>query len=214
MELIYQDPRIIVAVKPAGILSTDEPGGMPELIRKELDTPQACIRTVHRLDQAVGGLMVFARSRMAASILSRQIRAHEFEKEYLAVVRGTLPAPSGTFCDLLLHDRESRMTRVVDAPGKDVQQAILDYRLLESAEELSLVKISLQTGRTHQIRVQFSSRNLPLAGDRKYGADDSCPICLWSWRLCFTHPQSGVPLQFCKNPPSAPLWDRFQWFSS
>ena len=94
MEIVYADPRIVVAVKPAGVLSTDEPGGMPQLLRQELGTP--CIRTVHRLDAAVSGLMVYARSAKAASLLSEQIRSRTFGKEYLAVGRDDGPAGAGS----------------------------------------------------------------------------------------------------------------------
>ena len=99
MDILYQDDRIVVAVKPVGVLSTDEPGGMPELLRAQLHTD--CIRTVHRLDAQVSGVMVFARSRMAAALLSQQIRERRFTKEYLAVLCGTPSQSSGILTDLL-----------------------------------------------------------------------------------------------------------------
>ena len=102
MEIIYQDRRIIVAIKPAGVLSTNEPGGMPQLLREYLGDPQACVRTVHRLDQAVSGLMVFARSQEAARRLSAEMAGRWFHKEYLAVVHGAPPQETGSFSDLLL----------------------------------------------------------------------------------------------------------------
>ena len=107
MELIYQDRDIIVCVKPAGVLSTDEPGGLPELVRQALGDPNANVRTVHRLDRVVSGLMVLARSKKAAAALSQQIREDRFEKEYMAVVHG-MTAPEGTFRDLLLRNKEER----------------------------------------------------------------------------------------------------------
>ena len=155
MDVIYQDNRIFVCIKPAGILSTDEPGGMPQHIRQWLGDAQACVRTVHRLDQVTSGVMVFARSRAAASILSQQIREERFEKEYLAVINGTPQEKSGEFFDLLWRDKQSKMTRVVQSPGKDVQPAMLFYEVLGTCQNLSLVKILLKTGRTHQIRVQY-----------------------------------------------------------
>lgn len=210
MEILYQDNRILVAIKPPEILSTDEPGGMPELLRAELGDPTACVRTVHRLDQAVSGVMVFARSRMAASILSRQIREHQFEKEYLAVTEGIPAEPEGTLCDLLLHDRLTRTTRVVTEPGPDVQQARLSYRVLQVAGNRALVAVRLHTGRTHQIRVQFASRGLPLAGDRKYGQGGDFPIALWSHELRFLHPQTEQPVQFLAPAPDRPPWTDFR----
>ena len=111
MDILFQDRRIVVAVKPSGVLSTDEPGGMPALLRQELHTE--CIRTVHRLDAPVSGLMVFARSAYAAGDLSRQIREGTFEKHYLAVLRGAPPEREGTLTDLLARDKETRLTHVV-----------------------------------------------------------------------------------------------------
>ncbi len=206
MEIIYQDNRIVVALKPSGVLSTDEPGGMPDLLRQALSAE--CIRTVHRLDAQVSGLMVFARSRAAASILSAQIRQHNFTKEYLAVVHGT-PPPSGTLHDLLGRDKKRRMTYVANAPGPDIQEAILDYKTLDTREGLSLVSVRLQTGRTHQIRVQFASRGYPLVGDRKYGTDEDCPIALWSYHLQFPHPQDDKIMDFTHLPPDIFPWTLF-----
>ncbi|MBQ3103801.1 MAG: RNA pseudouridine synthase, partial [Oscillospiraceae bacterium] len=117
MEILYLDKRVIVCVKPAGILSTDEEGGLPSLIRKELGDERACVRTVHRLDQVVGGLMVLARSVKAASLLSAQVENRTFEKEYLAVVRGTPAQKQGDMTDLLGRDKKLRRTYVADAPG-------------------------------------------------------------------------------------------------
>ena len=208
LQILYQDTRIVVAVKPSGVLSTDEPGGMPELLRAQLHTD--CIRTVHRLDAQVSGVMVFARSRMAASLLSGQLRDHRFCKEYLAVICGTPPQSSGTWTDLLARDTDRRTTYVADAPSPDTREARLSYDTVDTADGLTLVRIRLHTGRTHQIRVQFSSRGLPLAGDRKYGAADTpYPIALWSYRLSFAHPQTGAPMTFSCPPPDAAPWTLF-----
>lgn len=208
MEILYQDKRILVAVKPSGVLSTDEPGGMPQLLRQALGDEQACIRTVHRLDQVVGGVMVFARSRMAASILSQQMQQRQFHKQYLAVVHGKLPTVDGGMTDLLVRDTYAGKTMVVSQPGKGVQLAQLTYHVLDYQNGLSLVSIALGTGRTHQIRVQFASRGLPLVSDRRYGSDDGCPIGLWSYGLKFTHPESGEPMAFFHAPPQAAPWNQ------
>ena len=206
MELIYQDRDIIVCVKPPRVLSTDEPGGVPELVREALGDPQANVRTVHRLDRVVSGLMVLARSAKAASELSRQIREGVFQKEYLAVVHGK-PEEKGTLKDLLLRNKQERKTYIVTEPGKDVQEAILHYQRLNSAEDLSRVRIQLETGRTHQIRAQFSGRGMPLVGDRKYSLlEDDCEIALWSYRLAFAHPYSGKPIEFILEPPESYPW--------
>ena len=207
MELIYQDNSIVVCVKPARVLSTDEPGGVPELVRQELGDPKADVRTVHRLDRVVSGLMVLARNAKAASELSRQIREDQFEKEYLAVVHGSPEYDVGRFYDLLLRDKARRMTFVTGEMAKGVQPASLRYRVLKRKKGLSRVRIQLETGRTHQIRVQFSSRDLPLVGERKYAVlDDPCEIALWSYRLAFTHPETGEKMEFTLEPPAVYPW--------
>lgn len=207
MEILYQDNDIIVCIKPPRVLSTDEPGGMPDLLRQELGDPKADVRTVHRLDRVVSGLMVLARNARSASELSRQIREDGFAKEYLAVVHGHPEACKGTLTDLLWRDKQAKMTRVVTAPDKGVQEAILHYAVLSRTEELSRVHIQLVTGRTHQIRVQFSSRGMPLVGERKYALlEDDCEIALWSYRLAFNHPVTGQTMEFIQPPPDIYPW--------
>ena len=203
MEIVYCDERIVVAVKPSGVLSTDN--GMPALLRRELGTE--CFRTVHRLDAPVSGLMVLARSSEAASILSRQIREGSFQKTYLAVVHGA-PPQEDIWRDLLGRDKSRRLTYVASSSGKGVQEAILRYEVLGRCKGTSLVRIELQTGRTHQIRVQFASRGYMLSGDRRYGTEESSPfpIALWSHRLSFAHPQTGAPLDFRLTPPPMGAW--------
>ena len=207
MEFVYLDDSIAVCIKPSGVRSTDEPGGMPELVREALGDSKADVRTVHRLDQVVSGLMVLARNEAAASELSRQIRDGEFQKEYLAVVHGTPEETSGELRDLLYRDKARRMTMVASEPGKGVQEAILRYQVLSNAENMSKVQIELLTGRTHQIRVQFASRNMPLVGERKYSTlEDPCTIALWSHRLGFQHPVTGEEMNFVKEPPAVFPW--------
>ena len=207
IELVYQDADIVVCLKPPKVLSTDEPGGVPELVRDALGDPNADVRTVHRLDRVVSGLMVLARNPAAASELSRQIREDSFEKEYVAVIHGTPEYDVGKFWDLLLRDKARKMTFVATQEGKGVQPASLSYRVLRKKKGLSRVRIRLETGRTHQIRVQFSSRGLPLVGERKYSTlDDPCDIALWSYRLQFTHPTSGEKMEFIMEPPEVYPW--------
>jgi len=195
-----------VCLKPARVLSTDEPGGLPDLCREALGNPNADVRTVHRLDRVVSGLMVLARNAKSASELSRQIREDSFEKEYLAVVHG-VPEDCGTLRDLLGRDKARKMTFVASEPAKGVQEAILHYRRLNTCKELSKVRIQLVTGRTHQIRVQFASRGMPLVGERKYSElDDPCEIALWSYRLAFAHPRTGEKLEFIHQPPEVYPW--------
>ncbi len=209
MEIIFVDKDIVVCVKSARVLSTDEPGGLPELVRQALGDPKSDIRTVHRLDRVVSGVMVLARNAAAASELSRQIREDLFQKEYLAVIHGCPREDSGSFRDLLLRDKARKMTMVAQEPGKGVQEALLDYRVINRTGDISRVKVHLHTGRTHQIRVQFASRGMPLVGERKYASlNDPCEIALWSHRIGFVHPRDGKWMEFSKEPPQDYPWDR------
>ena len=211
MEILYCDDAVVVCVKPQRVLSTDEPGGVPDLVREALGNPDADVRTVHRLDRVVGGLMVLARNAAAASELSRQIREDLFQKEYTAVVHGCPAEKDGRLCDLLYRDKARKMTFVVAEPGKNVQPAALTYRLMGSVDGMSKVKIQLETGRTHQIRVQFASRDLPLVGERKYSSrEDDCEIALWSSKIGFTHPITGEFMEFQLNPPKTFPWSCFE----
>ena len=211
MDILYQDNRIFVCIKPAGVLSTDEEGGMPDLIRAQLGDEKACVRTVHRLDQVVSGVMVFARSREASRILSAQMREHGFRKEYLAVVHGENMPEHGELRDLLLRNKKEKKTYVVQETGKDVQEAVLEYEVLEKHGDCTLLRIRLKTGRTHQIRAQFSSRGWPLVGDQKYGFSQTQAehIALWSYHLAFSHPQTGKRTAFSALPPKVFPWDQF-----
>ena len=207
MELIYKDRDIVACIKPARVLSTDEPGGLPELVRESLGDPNADIRTVHRLDRVVSGVMVLARNAKAASELSRQIREDEFQKEYLAVLHGMPTERAGTLQDLLGRDKARKMTYVAQQPGKGIQEALLDYEVLSGNASLSRVRVLLRTGRTHQIRVQFSSRGMPLVGERKYSTlEDPCEIALWSYKIGFTHPTTGKWMEFSQEPPKVYPW--------
>lgn len=204
VEILYFDKDIVVCIKPARVLSTDEPGGLPGLIRAAIGGD---VRTVHRLDRVVSGVMVLARNAKAASEVSRQIREDQFQKEYLAVVHGKPQCDTGTLTDLLYRDKARRMTMVAQEPGKGVQEAILDYRVLGHSNGMSRVEIQLQTGRTHQIRVQFASRGMPLVGERKYATlEDPCEIALWSHKIGFTHPGTGEWVTFSKVPPLNYPW--------
>lgn len=207
MEVLFVDKDIVVCIKPARVLSTDEPGGLPDLVREALGDPKADIRTVHRLDRVVSGVMVLARNAKAASELSRQIREDAFEKEYLAIIHGCPAQAEGTLTDLLCRDKARRMTMVAGEPGKGIQEAVLDYRVLDRTGDMSRVQIHLRTGRTHQIRVQFSSRSMPLVGERKYCTlEDPCEIALWSHKIGFSHPTTGKWVEFSQEPPEIYPW--------
>lgn len=213
IEICYQDADILVCIKPPRVLSTDEPGGLPELLRMQLGEPDADIRTVHRLDRVVSGLMVLARNPQSASELSRQIREGGFQKQYWAVLHGIPEKSADSLRDLLGRDKARKMTFVASVPGKGIQPACLDYRILAGNVDSALVQITLHTGRTHQIRVQFASRGFPLWGERKYSErNDPCELALFSQMVGFVHPATGKSMQFFHAPPSAFPWNCFKDF--
>ena len=207
MDIRYLDDHIVVCIKPENVLSTDEPGGLPELLRTELGGE---IRTVHRLDRMVSGLMVLSRSKAAATELTKQIMDKRFHKAYLAVVHGEMEPCAGSYRDLMFRDKRECKSYVSDKPGKGVQEALLDYRCLASDGDKSLVRIVLHTGRTHQIRCQFAHHGHSLYGEKKYDPHgDGCPLALFSAELGFTHPVTGETMHFEAQPPKAEPWDSF-----
>ena len=164
MDILYSNPHIVVCVKPVGLDSEIQ---VPEALKAQLGGD---LFTVHRLDKNVGGVMVYARTKTAAAALSKAIQEGAMVKEYVAMVHGETPA-SGDWTDLLWKDAKKNKVFVVKRQRGGVKQARLEFRTLHSGET-SLVRIRLHTGRSHQIRVQFSSRGFPLLGDHKYGARD------------------------------------------
>lgn len=186
LRILCENKDYVVCIKPSGLLSqAGKPGEstMISLLQEQLGGE---IYPVHRLDREVAGVMVYARTSRAAATLSQAIQNGSMKKEYLAVVKGTPASEAGTFEDLLLHDKGKNKSYVVKRLRGGVKKAKLSYRLLKTEEAKSLVQIRLFTGRTHQIRVQFSSRGLPLVGDGRYGGG-SGKIALWSVRLTFPY---------------------------
>ena len=203
MEILEQNAAYVVCIKPAGIPSQGEGlDAMPVRLAAEVGGE---LYPVHRLDQAVGGVMVYARTKQAAAALSRAIQEGRMEKDYLAVLTKPMAEASGTLRDLLYHDRVKNKTYVVKRKRNGVKEAVLDYETLASGAEGTLVRVHLHTGRTHQIRVQFASRGCPLAGDGKYGGRGSAPL-LWSYRLAFPDPRDGT-MRIFERRPEGPAWD-------
>lgn len=202
LNILYQDSSLVLCIKPVGVESEGE--GMPRLLERQLGGSVFC---VHRLDQAVGGLMVYARTRQAAAALSAAVARREMEKEYLCVVPGGPEPARGVMKDLLYRDAAKNKSFVVRRPRRGVKEAELAYALLERGPECSLVRVALHTGRSHQIRVQFASRAMPLLGDGKYGSRVKGELALFSCALCFPHPVTGQRMEFFDKPRGAP-WDR------
>ena len=191
MEILYSNRDIAVCVKPVGL---DSEAQVPAAL---IDTLGGQVFPIHRLDKNVGGVMVYARTKTAAAALSKAVQEGSMVKEYRAMVHGT-PPESGDWEDLLWKDSAKNKVYAVKRERKGVKQARLEFNRL-SEGETSLVHIRLHTGRSHQIRVQFSSRGFPLVGDHKYGArDDRKEPMLFSCRITF--PWKGQTLTFEKLP--------------
>ncbi len=204
LNFLYTDDEIFVVEKPVGALS--EEGDAGESLASALkEQNNGYVGVVHRLDRGVGGVMVYARTKAAAARLSAAVQEHTLKKVYFAVVHGVPTEPRARLTDLLYHDRARNKTFTVSRPRGGVKEAILDYEIIKTWDDaplgsLSLVKIELQTGRTHQIRVQFASRGLPLVGDNKYGARDRSEIRLFCHALTFPHPKTGKEMHFSLTP--------------
>ena len=206
-DVLYQDKDLVVCRKAPGLLSEGEgPDSLVTLLSRQCGGP---VYPVHRLDRGAAGLMVFARSQASAAALSRAVQEKRLNKEYFALVSG-VPAPAaGEMTDFLFKDSQKGKVFAVKRPRKGVREARLTYRTLWSggAEPVSLVSIRLDTGRTHQIRVQLSSRGMPLLGDGKYGSRVKGELALFSCALGFPHPVTGQWMEFFDKPRGAP-WDR------
>ncbi len=205
MNIIFEDNDIIVCIKPVGIVSQSDSIGKESMISILSDHTGTDIFPLHRLDRDVSGVMVYAKNRESAAKLSTAVANHELTKEYIALVRGTPCENAGEMRDLLFKDSSKNKSFVVKRPRKGVKEAVLEYKTINTTQiddvTYSIVLVKLHTGRTHQIRVQFSHRKMPLAGDRKYGGDGNFPsIGLWSYRISFNHPKTNLPLSFERLP--------------
>ena len=206
--VLFEDNNIIAAVKPAGVLS--QAGNTADMISL-LGKGRGEIYPLHRLDKNVGGVMVFAKNKQAAAKMSQLISENRMSKSYYAVLCGKPEEDCAVLEDLLFKDSSKNKSFVVKRMRKGVKKASLEYKTVESVKtdsgNLTLVKIKLHTGRTHQIRVQFSSRKLPLLGDGRYGGkSDKCDIALWSTEISFISPFDRQNLTF-----KAPLPQQYPW---
>ena len=202
MKILFEDSGVIVLVKPVGVPSeTTQNGekGILDSLKNQQGLKDAFL--LHRLDRNVGGVMVFAKTKKSAANISKQIQENTFKKTYLAVVDGIIEEKQGVYKDLLFKDSSKNRSYVVNRMRKGVKEASLEYIVLNENENKSLVKVTLHTGRTHQIRVQFSSRKTPLCGDIKYGSKDrESDIALFSHSISFCHPVTEEILTFTDLP--------------
>ena len=214
--ILYEDNHLLVVSKPAGVLSQEDRSGRPDILTiaktfiKERDEKPGNVfmGLVHRLDRNVSGVMVLAKTSKAASRLSDQIRRRVVKKVYLAVVEG-VPAPSATLVDFLHKDSAANRVEVVSESSPGAKRAELLYRRVASAEQLSLLEVTLVTGRPHQIRVQLANARHPLAGDAKYGSRYTCKLALLSYRFELEHPTRKESMQFEAPVPQTWPWSLF-----
>ncbi|MDO4492372.1 MAG: RluA family pseudouridine synthase [Clostridia bacterium] len=211
IRILYEDRALLAVEKPIGLLSEDIPGGIVPLLREQ--TGEKTLYCVHRLDRNVGGALLIAKTKAAATALTRSFTGGSVRKTYLAAVAGT-PAPEGELRDLLFHDVRSNRTYPVANARKGVKEAVLTYEVLATASEngnpFSLCAVHPLTGRSHQIRVQFASRKHPLLGDRKYGSRvKDCPLGLFCTAMTLPHPTAGTPLTVSVRPPETAPWTLF-----
>ena len=212
IQILYQDRDLLLCRKPAGIPSQPDPSGQADLL-SALQATHKNASLVHRLDTPTGGVMVFGLTPKATAKLCALVQDHDlFQKEYLVVLSNPPSEDAGQLRDYLFHDKRTNKAFVTDGARKGSREAVLDYRVLSTdAQGHTLALVRLHTGRTHQIRVQFASRGLPLVGDGKYGSREKCPyIGLWAYRLTFPHPiaEKSVTAHTCPDIELIP-WQYF-----
>lgn len=214
INILYEDNHLLVVEKPINMLSQSDNTKDEDLhtllkkyIKEKYHKPgNVYLGLVHRLDRPVGGVMVFAKTSKAASRLSEQVRTHKLKKIYLAITDGIIKKDSDTWTDKI--KRLDNGNSIVSSDGKE---AILDFTVLERNYEanMTLVKVNLHTGRHHQIRVQFASKNYPLAGDQRYGKGNKKQIALFAYHLEFYHPTTKEKMDFTVCPPKIDDWTKF-----
>lgn len=221
INVIYEDNHLLVVEKPVNVLSQGDDTNdkdMVNLLKNYLKVKynkpgNVFVGLVHRLDRPVGGIMVFAKTSKAASRLSEQVRNKSFKKTYRAVLNGNMKKDKDILKDYLYKNKKTNMVSVVNKNHKDAKDAELSYKTISKNEKFSMVQVDLKTGRPHQIRVQFSSRNHPLFGDQRYGQHinkKGDQIALWSYKIEITHPTTKEKMEFICNPPNNYPWNLFE----
>ncbi len=208
MNILFSDDHIIVAEKPQGILSQKDDKGRANMISLLEEAFSCEVFPIHRLDKETAGVMVFAKTAFAAAYLSKSLQENSFQKEYFAILCQKPEENEGELEDLLFYDRQKNKVFPVRRERKGVKKANLTYRLEKESGDLFLVRVFPKTGRTHQIRVQFASRKMPLYGDKKYGGiGDS--LGLYCHAIAFCHPKTKDIMRFSSLPSKKTPWDRF-----
>ena len=212
-KIVFEDNKILVVVKPPGILSQSDITGRPDMltilksyIKQKYNKPgNVYLGLVHRLDREVGGLMVFARNSKSAAYLSEQIREHHFKKKYIARIENWKLPTEGSLVDYLLKDESANKSSFSTSDNSKAKLSSLNYKVLRKVGAETIVEIDLQTGRSHQIRAQFGLRGMPLVGDLKYGSQvylntKATNIALWAYSLEFQKQASTEIYKFIDYP--------------
>lgn len=221
IEIIYEDNHLLVVNKPVGLLSQEDHTGDPDILtlckeylKNEHNKPgNVFLGLLHRLDRPVSGVMMLAKTSKAASRISEQIRKRTIKKKYLAIVEGN-PPPNAYLTHHLLKDEKTNTVQVVKPNVKDAQDAKLMFQHLESSDNLHLLKVTLITGRPHQIRVQLSEEGYPIWGDQKYGKSNRSNPALHAYSLEIEHPTLKKQMIFSSNPPESSPWSKFSVYTS
>ena len=204
IQILHKEKSFVVVIKPEGFLSEETDGKNPGMVNVLAEQLGMDVYPVHRLDREASGVMVYATSKTGAAKLSALVSGNGFEKRYFVVVHGEPSESSGVMEDLLFKDSTKNKSFVVKKERKGVKKASLEYEVVGvneyKGEKMSLVSVLLHTGRTHQIRVQFSSRQMPVAGDLRYGSNLKTEMCLFSHSISFINPFTGELQRFCAVP--------------
>ncbi len=220
LNVIYEDNHIIVVIKPQNIPTQGDDSGdldmlsmVKNYIKEKYNKPgEAYVGLVHRLDRPTGGVMIFAKTSKSATRLSEQIKNNEMSKKYIAVTMGVPKDPKKQLVNFLLKNAKTNSVAVVPELTEGAKKAVLDYNLLDVQNKMALVDVNLQTGRSHQIRVQLKHIGCAIVGDQKYGVNPiKCNLALWAYELKFTHPTTKQKMTFKVYPPSENMpWNKFK----
>lgn len=219
--IIYEDNHLLVVEKPPNLIVQEDRSGdldLLTLLKQDLKVRyqkpgNVFLGLVHRLDRPVGGVMVFAKTSKAASRISNAIRLKDFHRTYLAVIRGKPQEKSARLEHYLIKDKQRNIVHATSPQIKQAKKAVLDFEILEHRDELSLISVTLHTGRSHQIRVQLATHGFPLYGDQKYGSHVNRPgqqIALWAHTLAFPHPTTKELMSF-RSLPDLNIYPWDQW---
>lgn len=220
MEILYEDNQIIVVLKPQNVLSQSDQTGDDDMLSQVKDyikqkynkQGNVYVGLVHRLDRPTGGVMVFAKTSKAASRLGEQIKNNEFSKTYFCIVNGHPRMKQDKLIHYLCKDEKTNNVKIVPQSQTGAKKAELEYTVIDEKDELSLIKVNLKTGRSHQIRVQMASIKTPIFGDYRYGENklgEGYNLALWATELTFLHPVSKERLTFKSLPPQTTPWKFF-----